>query len=211
MVFVRRVEILIRKLKWIPKGHQSGCDSSFIWPLKDSILRQPDNDLEATFTEWLVFFFLLHSSFLYSHPQVVPPALLVKKFDQVLFHVLLGQNENANEYAQNVLRPTFCGIFVFPTWHLWSHWTQFLVLQYPGSSVYRVPEVFLARGGNFRCWPKAEATNRTETALRKVSGTQEVKGSNPVQAWIFSGFLSQLRKTVSKCDDLLSYNSADFV
>ena len=90
---------------------------------------------------------------------MVPPALLVKKFDQVLFHVLLGQNETANEYAQNVLRPTFCGIFVFPTWHLWSHWTQFLVLQYPGSSVYRVPEVFLARGGNFRCWPKADTSS----------------------------------------------------
>ena len=36
---------------------------------------------------------------------------------------------------------------------------QFLVLQYPGSSVYRVPEVFLARGGNFRCWPKADTSS----------------------------------------------------
>ena len=117
VVFVRRVEILIRKLKWIPKEHQSGCDSNFIWPLKDTILRQPDNDNEA--------------------------------------------NENANKYARNVVRPTFCSIFVFPTWHLWSHWTA-------------VP------------W------------VRKVSGTQEVKGSNPIQAWIFPGFLSQLRKTVSK-------------
>ena len=38
-----------------------------------------------------------------------------------------------------------------------------------------VPEVFLACGGNFRCWPKAEATkDLTETGnrARKVSGTQ---------------------------------------
>ena len=46
-----------------------------------------------------------------------------------------------------------------------------------------VPEVFLACGGNFRCWPKAEATSGeaashykdlTETGnrARKVSGTQ---------------------------------------
>ena len=60
------------------------------------------------------------------------PAFLVKTFDHLLFHVLLGQNENANEYAQNVVRPTFCSIFVFPTWHLWSHWT----------AVPWVPEVF---------------------------------------------------------------------
>ena len=44
-----------------------------------------------------------------------------------------------------------------------------------------VPEVFLAHGGNFRCWPKAEAARKnykdlTETGnrARKVSGTQGI-------------------------------------
>jgi len=43
------------------------------------------------------------------------------------------------------------------------------------SSVPWVPEVFLACGGNFRCWPKADtAEDLTETGnrARKVSGTQ---------------------------------------
>ena len=48
-----------------------------------------------------------------------------------------------------VVRPTVCSIFFFPTWHLWSHWT----------AVPWVPEVFLARGGNFRCWPKADTSS----------------------------------------------------
>ena len=55
-----------------------------------------------------------------------------------------------------------------------------------GSLVPRVPwvpEVFLACGGNLRCWPKAEATSGdaarkdlTETGnrARKVSGTQGI-------------------------------------
>ena len=33
-----------------------------------------------------------------------------------------------------------------------------------------VPEVFLACGGNLRCWPKADT--ETENRARKVSGTQ---------------------------------------
>ena len=42
-------------------------------------------------------------------------------------------------------------------------------------SVPWVPEFFLACGGNFRCWPKADtSSNLTETGnrARKVSGTQ---------------------------------------
>ena len=48
-------------------------------------------------------------------------------------------------------------------------------------SLPRVPEVFLACGEHFRCWPKAEATSGhckglTETGNRdrKVSGTQGI-------------------------------------
>ena len=35
-----------------------------------------------------------------------------------------------------------------------------------------VPEVFLACGGNFRCWPKADTLTETGNRARKVSGTQ---------------------------------------
>ena len=52
-------------------------------------------------------------------------------------------------------------------------------LEQVNTSVPWVPKVFLACGGNFRCWPKAEATSGeakdlTETGnrARKVSGTQ---------------------------------------
>ena len=38
-----------------------------------------------------------------------------------------------------------------------------------------VPEVFLACGGNFRCWPKADTSSAAEAtsdeAARKTSGT----------------------------------------
>ena len=46
---------------------------------------------------------------------------------------------------------------------------------YTGYYLPWVPEVFLACGGNFRCWPKAGAkSGLTETGnrARKVSGTQ---------------------------------------
>ena len=46
---------------------------------------------------------------------------------------------------------------------------------YTGYYLPWVQEVFLACGGNFRCWPKAEAkSGLTETGnrARKVSGTQ---------------------------------------
>ena len=35
------------------------------------------------------------------------------------------------------------------------------------------PEVFLAYGGNFRCWPKAEATQKPETAREKSLAPKE--------------------------------------
>ena len=40
-----------------------------------------------------------------------------------------------------------------------------------------VPEVFLACGGNFRYWPKAEDLTQTGNRARKISGTQ----SNPIR------------------------------
>ena len=46
---------------------------------------------------------------------------------------------------------------------------------YTGYYLPWVPEVFLACGGNFPCWPKAEATSgltETRNRARKVSGTQ---------------------------------------
>ena len=50
-----------------------------------------------------------------------------------------------------------------------------------------LPWVFLACGGNFRCWPKADtssAVDLTETGnrARKVSGTQPTKKKTPVHA-----------------------------
>ena len=52
----------------------------------------------------------------------------------------------------------------FPTWHC---------LKSLNCSTLGVPEVFLARGGNFRCWPKADTSSAAgrshepETALEK--------------------------------------------
>ena len=44
--------------------------------------------------------------------------------------------------------------------------------------------------------------------VERCTGIAEVKGSNPVQAWILSGFLFATAKVASNFDDLLSYNSS---
>ena len=45
--------------------------------------------------------------------------------------------------------------------------------------------------------------------VERCTGIAEIKGSNPVQAWIFSGFLFATAKScVYNCDDLPSYNSS---
>ena len=61
--------------------------------------------------------------------------------------------------AQAICPPKFCITFVF-------HFSWVLLPW--------VPEVFLACGGNFRCWPKANTSSAKETGnrARKVSGTQ---------------------------------------
>ena len=46
-----------------------------------------------------------------------------------------------------------------------------------------VPEVFLACGGNFRCWPKAEATSGE--AARKTSGTERCFLPSPLTFELF--------------------------
>ena len=60
------------------------------------------------------------------------------------------------------------------TLQLYSIWNSMQVILWVTSHLPWVPEVFLACGGNFRCWPKAEATRVTiktwqkpETALEK--------------------------------------------
>ena len=46
-----------------------------------------------------------------------------------------------------------------------------------------VPEVFLACGGNFPCWPKAEATSGE--AARKTSGTERCFLLSPLTFELF--------------------------
>ena len=50
-----------------------------------------------------------------------------------------------------------------------------------------VPDVFLACGGNFRCWPKAEAmSGETGNRARKVSGTQGATLETSSVQWGFT-------------------------
>ena len=62
-----------------------------------------------------------------------------------------------------------------------------------------VPEVFLACGGNFRCWPKAEATSGE--AARKTSGTERCFLPSPLTFELFYRItFTPIRLKVSDCD-----------
>ena len=61
------------------------------------------------------------------------------------------------------------------------------------------PEVFLACGGNFRCWPKAEATS--SEAARKTSGTERCFLPSPLTFELFYRItFTLIRLKVSDCD-----------
>ena len=62
-----------------------------------------------------------------------------------------------------------------------------------------VPEVFLACGGNFRCWPKAEATSGE--AASKTSGTERCFLPFPLTFVLFYRItFTPIRLKVSNCD-----------
>ena len=62
-----------------------------------------------------------------------------------------------------------------------------------------VPEVFLACGGNFRCWPKAEATSGE--AARKTSGTERCFLPSPLTFELFYRItFTPIRLKVFDCD-----------
>ena len=62
-----------------------------------------------------------------------------------------------------------------------------------------VPEVFLACGGNFPCWPKAEATSGE--AARKTSGTERCFLPSPLTFELFYRItFTPIRLKVSDCD-----------
>ena len=68
-----------------------------------------------------------------------------------------------------------------------------------GYTVPWVPEVFLACGGNFRCWPKAEATSGE--AARKTSGTERCFLPFPLTFVLFYRItFTPIRLKVSNCD-----------
>ena len=79
-------------------------------------------------------------------------------------------------------------------------------------------KVFLARGGNFRCWPKPDTSsavarshepdgNRAKKTLWHPGG-QGFESRTSLN--FFLAFFRNCEKLCQKCDDLLSYNSADF-
>ena len=63
-----------------------------------------------------------------------------------------------------------------------------------------VPEVFLAWGGNFRCWPKADTSTSGEAA-RKTSGTERCFLPFPLTFVLFYRItFTPIRLKVSDCD-----------
>ena len=105
------------------QGEWEGCDSSFISPLKDSILRQPDNDLEATFTEWLFFFSPAFFISLCTSPSGTTCFIKISKeiWPGPLSCTTWTKRKCKRICAERSPSYVLCGMFVFPTWHLWSH------------------------------------------------------------------------------------------
>ena len=64
------------------------------------------------------------------------------------------------------------------------------------------PEVFLACGGNFRCWPKADTGEATSgEAARKTSGTERCFLPSPLTFELFYRItFTLIRLKVSDCD-----------
>ena len=64
---------------------------------------------------------------------------------------------------------------------------------------------------NFAVGKRKPETNSGLYGIRSCTGIAKVKGSNPVQAWIFFRlFFRNCERCVYNCDDLLSYNCFNF-
>ena len=72
-----------------------------------------------------------------------------------------------------------------------------------------VPEAFVARGGNFRCWPKADtspavgrlAETASGKAARKTSGAERCFSPSPLTFELFYRIIfTPIRLKVSNCD-----------
>ena len=95
--------------------------------------------------------------------------------------------------------------FNFEVMNIWKSYMRTAGRRIRWKKIIAVIDTNLAVG------KRKPETNSGLYGIRSCTGIAKVKGSNPVQAWIFFRFFFRnCERCVYNCDDLLSYNCFNF-
>ena len=159
------------------------------------------------------FFFLVYSSFLYAHPQVVPPATCTCFFSKKIWPRPLPCTTWTKRECKRICAER-CPSYVLQ--HIRFPYVASLkslncsTLGTRGFSRGRRDLSALAEGWHiFGRRPKPRTGQKPR--LEKSLAPRRSRVRIPYKPEFFLAFFCSCEKLCQKCDDLLSYNSADFV
>ena len=114
--------------------------------------------------------------------------------------------------GSNLVQAWIFSGFLFPTTKVASITAMifFHIILHPAVLIYDF-HIFITSSSSFQGFNTNQFNELLPVGLlaqlvERCTVIAEVEGSNPVQAWTFSGFFRKCKNCVYNCDDLLSYN-----